>query len=232
MKLITGVEDYIDELLELIYPSNIKCICCEGELENKIDFNICEYCNSKIKFEITSNNLYLDNEHLSDSIRVFAITEYNSTIKKLIYKFKYNSQTYLAREMANIMARFLEDESLLFDAIVPVPLFDAKKRKRGFNQSELLSKYVSEDIKIDYLNNAIVRTKNTAIMHNLTKRERRENVRGAFSVIDSLPLLNKHILLIDDIYTTGATIKECSKIILDAGAKKVTAMTFARSILT
>ena len=231
MKLITESAAYLDEFLELVYPSNIKCICCDGELENKADSSICEYCKSKIKFEPSWSNLHVESEYFRGLVKILTVAEYSSTIRKLIYKFKYNSQTYIARELANIMAAFLEVEKLSFDMVIPVPLFVAKKRKRGFNQAELLAKYLSKQIKTQCANDVVARTKDTATMHRLTKQQRRENVRGVFDVTDPTPILFKNILLVDDIYTTGATIKECSEMLLNAGAEKVTAIAFARSVL-
>ncbi|MCD5410742.1 MAG: ComF family protein [Clostridiales bacterium] len=229
MKLITESLAYLNEFLEMIYPSNIKCVCCEGELENKIAFNICEYCQSKIEFKPVWSSLYIEREYSQNYTEVLTVTEYNKVIRRLIYKFKYNSQTYIAREMASIMANFLEGENLSFDVIIPVPLFVAKKRKRGFNQAELLAKYLGEHIKVRHDINVLGRIKETETMHMLTKEQRRENVKGVFSVEDPTQIPLKNILLVDDIYTTGATIKECSEVLLNAGASKVTAVAFARS---
>jgi len=253
VKVITESLVYLNEFLEMIYPSNIKCICCEGELENKVDFNICGYCRSKIKFAPVWSNLNIENEYSQSYTKVLTVTEYNNAIRRLIYKFKYNSQTYIAREMASIMANFLEKENLSFDVIIPVPLYAAKKRKRGFNQAELLAKYLSKDIKVQYDINVLGRIKETETMHMLTKEQRSENVKGVFSVenstqtpfknrsvilnavervfwaTESTQIEGKHILLVDDIYTTGATIKECSEVLLNAGTSKVTAVAFARS---
>jgi len=130
--------------------------------------------------------------------------------------------------MGAMMANKLKEEDISIDLILPVPLYKPKERERGFNQSALLGKYVAKEVNIPLNIDILTRVKNTKVMHSLNKKERIENVKEAFKVIDNGVVINKNILLIDDIFTTGSTVNICSKLLLSSGAKSVTVLTFAR----
>ena len=113
------------------------------------------------------------------------------------------------------------------DFIIPVPLYSAKLRERGFNQSAELTVQISERFNIPISLNNLYRTRYTLSQTGLSRHERLLNVRAAFSVKNN-PFLKKRVLLIDDVFTTGATVNECSKTLLKAGAQTVRILTLAR----
>lgn len=117
-----------------------------------------------------------------------------------------------------------------YELLIPVPLHPKKLKKRGFNQAAILAKEVSKrhQILLDLF--SLCRNRDSESQTNLTYRERKDNVKDAFSVKLSSKIKGKNILLIDDVYTTGATVNECSKVLLRAGAKKVDVLTLARAI--
>lgn len=116
------------------------------------------------------------------------------------------------------------------DQIVPVPLHAKRHRSRGFNQAELLAGVVGRYHEIP-VRPALVRVKNTLPQFDLPRDKRAENIKGAFRVPDPNMVNNKRVLLLDDIYTTGATISECVKTLRNAGANRVEVLTLSRAIV-
>ena len=116
-----------------------------------------------------------------------------------------------------------------FQAVVPVPLHPKRLRERGFNQALSLARFVSRfhSIPLDRSNLVRVRWTNTQV--GLSERKRKENVKGAFLVKKERYFQNKHLLLVDDVYTSGSTVDECAKVLLNAGARSVQILTLARA---
>ncbi|MBI5683320.1 MAG: ComF family protein [Deltaproteobacteria bacterium] len=156
---------------------------------------------------------------------------YEDVLMDAVHKLKYNGKTSLAKPLGLLMAEklssafSLEPKAFL---IVPVPLHKKRLKERGFNQSLLLAREVAKThhIHLDYLN--FKRIRYTEPQINLKDKDRLKNVKGAFSVKDALIFKGKKILLIDDVYTTGATVTECVKVLKKAGAKTVHVFTLAR----
>ncbi|MBI3754617.1 MAG: ComF family protein [Deltaproteobacteria bacterium] len=145
-----------------------------------------------------------------------------------IHRFKYNGKTSLAKPLGRIMTdEFLANN---YDLIVPVPLHKTRLTERGFNQSLFLAREIAAiyNLPIDYLNLKRIRPTDPQI--NLRGADRIANVRGAFAVEKAAVFKDKKILLIDDVYTTGATVTECSNILKKAGAKAVSILTLARVV--
>ncbi len=227
MKVLETLEKYKDALLELIYPSVTIHHICEGPIPFISDHH-CIKCSLPLRMiedgpicQECKNNFYFFD-------RAISVVKYEGDIKKLIYKFKYSSHTYLARIMGTMMADKLKIEYIEADLIIPVPLHKNKEKERGFNQAALLGKYIAKETDILLNTDTLVRVKNTKVMHNLNKKERQENVKDAFKVIDKRVIKKKNIILVDDIFTTGATVNTCSRLLIESGAKSVTVLTFAR----
>jgi ComF family protein len=116
------------------------------------------------------------------------------------------------------------------DLIIPVPLHPRRLRWRGFNQSLLLAKQVSRKYDVPMDPFVLYRKRETAPQTQLAENERRKNVRGAFATDPEKSLKGKSLLLIDDVYTSGATVNECSRVLLHDGAKDVYVLTLARTV--
>ncbi len=165
--------------------------------------------------------------------RNLSVCLYEKPLKKAIYAFKYSDKTYLARIFALMMAeklRSLPREDQAFDRILSVPLHKKRLRRRGYNQADLLAKYLSTELKIPYDPGALIRIKETRTMNQLSKSQRSPNVRDAFSLSKSFPKTEK-ILLIDDIYTTGATAKAIAACLKSHGTGHITMLSIARVML-
>jgi competence protein ComFC len=140
---------------------------------------------------------------------------------KVIHHFKYRRKARLAQLLGRAMAGMIKADHLLSqaDVIVPIPLFWWKKLRRGYNQSDILAKIISSETDIGQ-QALLKRIKNTRTQTRLTDEARRKNVLNAFAVYDG-DISNKKVLLIDDVLTTGATMKECARILKEHGAAAV-----------
>jgi len=155
---------------------------------------------------------------------------YEGSLRSLIHLFKYSGMKPLARPLAAYLERAIPlDEH--FDAVVPVPLFWRKQWSRGFNQAELLARYVAKHRGIPVWN-ALRRKRATATQAGLANAGRRRNVAGAFVVRQTArtnpKLAGKKILLIDDVMTTGATASACATALKRGGATSISLLTLAR----
>ncbi|MDE7463948.1 MAG: ComF family protein, partial [Clostridiales bacterium] len=148
---------------------------------------------------------------------------YNSHVKDTVRRLKYGSAAYLARHIAEFMLDTLFATDWTFDCFTFVPMFARKQKKRGYNQAELLAKAVSERTTTPCLS-LLEKTINTPNQARLNREARMQNIAGSFRAVTRPP---EHVVLIDDVMTTGTTLSECAKILKKAGAKIVYALTFA-----
>ncbi len=243
MKTPKILQEYTNAFLDLIYPSKTICYMCSGTLREDAKYSLCYNCYTELPFipdhhcvkcsgplrmiedgpicqQCTNSYHYFD--------RAISLVKYEKEVKTLIYKFKYSDHTYLARTMGTMMADKLKHEGIKVDLIIPVPLYKGKEKERGFNQASLIGKYIAKEINVLLNINTLYRVKNTKAMHNLSKRERLENIENAFKILNKELVADKDILLIDDIFTTGSTVNACSKELISCGAKSVTVLTFAK----
>jgi ComF family protein len=228
------------ELLEFILPEKNTCLVC-GRKEKYIKEDwICISCEAELKTikgilcKKCSKPMDNDSEICNECIhvpkffdRAVAPFSYEGKIKMLIRDFKYNNKSYLYKLFGNKMCVFLNEiEKNKFDAVIPVPIHKSKLSTRGYNQSELLASYIASNFGLPMVK-LIIRNKITKPQNKLSNSERMDNVKGAFK-ISNIELKLKNILLVDDIYTTGATLNECSKLLKNKGAEKIVCLTIGR----
>ncbi|MGZ3512977.1 MAG: ComF family protein [Thermodesulfobacteriota bacterium] len=161
-----------------------------------------------------------------------ALGAYEGSLQEAIHRWKYEGKTYLtpffAQWMAEGLSRYWESDS--FDLLIPVPLHPQRLRERGFNQALLLVKEISFRTGIPYGKTVLQKKRPTIPQVTLSGMERERGLRGAFHVTGGEGLLGKSVLLVDDVYTTGATVNECSKVLRRGGAKRVDVLTLAHAI--
>lgn len=155
-----------------------------------------------------------------------SVAIYEGVMRECIHLLKYDGKTGLSKPLGRMMVTLIKDEGIEGDMIIPVPLHPRKRRERGFNQAELLSHEISKGINIPVDTKKLIKKKDTPSQTDLTRLERIKNVKGSFCVRGGFK--GKRILLIDDVFTTGATINECSKVLLEAGAEDVYVITLGR----
>ena len=153
---------------------------------------------------------------------------FEGPLREAIHIFKYRPLRSLGEPLARWMAGQVR-MTVPLDMAMPVPLHKKRLRHRGFNQALLLAHGVSERFAMPLNYDNLMRVRYTRPQVELSGRERAENVRGAFNLIRPAEVRDKRILLIDDVFTTGATMNECAKVLKDAGAASVTVLTLART---
>jgi ComF family protein len=171
--------------------------------------------------------------------RAVAYAVYEDELREMVHLLKYERMAVVAKPLGRLLARAIEmleaeaDRDLL---VVAVPLFPSKERERGYNQAVLMSDAALAELKksrpewrLQAAHGVIRRVKDTRSQFELTPRGRRRNLQGAFAVADGSVLAGREVLLVDDIYTTGATARACSRVLRRAGASKVWVATASRA---
>jgi len=210
-------------LLELFFPKF--CFGCQKEGNY-----LCPDCKSTL--EISSSHKIYSSQNLKDLY--FALNYQSPLIKNLIQKFKYEP---FVKELSPTLSSLIIEHLQLLDnkpsfkdfTIIPVPLEKRKLKGRGFNQAEEISKELSSFLAIPLIPNCLIKTKETIPQVELTKEERKENIKGVFSIKNGELVKNKKILLVDDVYTTGSTMEEAARVLREAGAKEIIGIVIARA---
>jgi ComF family protein len=157
----------------------------------------------------------------------FSFGEYDGELRRLVHLLKYDGVRGLAQPLSRLLATALP-RSESFDAIVPMPLHWVRRWQRGFNQADLLARGLSRPLGVPVIR-ALARARATAPQAGLTRAQRRANVAGSFRVRDRAAVAGRHVLLVDDVMTTGATLSAAAAVLKRAGAHRVTAVTVARA---
>lgn len=236
MKTLKKIWNWI---LEIFFPSNLKCIFCGRDIPDpKICY--CDECEEKLHFESDKRCKLCDDILHGDSIvcdnckshrkafdRAISVYPYIDMVKKVILKFKDSNAKYLAPHMAQLMNDRLKQTDIEFDIIIPMPLSKKSFSKRKFNQAQMLAEELSKLCNLPVETKCFEKVKETKHQKELGFFDRQKNLHHAFKVTDKTKILNKSILLVDDVMTTGATANECAKE-LKKFANKVFVITFAR----
>ena len=165
-----------------------------------------------------------------------SIFVYKGLVRKAITKLKYRFVSDLAQDLVELFLSFCGEDKTFSRicqnkgvVLVPIPLHQERERWRGFNQAELLSKMIAENLGIGFLPDLLIRAKNTRPQTKLNEKERQKNIKDAFQIsLNSSIAQSLNILLFDDVWTTGATLKEAGKVLKKGGAGKVWGLTLAR----
>lgn len=167
-----------------------------------------------------------------------AYGSYDGGLRELIHLLKYDQ----VRPAGNVLGRMLAETIGALEpalpagslAVIPVPLHKRKQAQRGFNQSEFIAgaalKCLVRRDRFEIMTGALQRTRETGSQIGLTRHQRRENLRGAFAVSDPTAIAGRNILLVDDVFTTGTTASECSRVLRRSGAAHVWVVTVARTL--
>lgn len=161
--------------------------------------------------------------------RAWSLYPYASPLREAVHLFKYNKKVSLANALGALMDRGLI-ESIQVDVIIPVPLSLTRLKAREYNQSLLLADRVSQARNIPLSYDNLVRIRETAPQTELSRAVRLKNLRRAFAVRRPQDMTGKHVLVIDDVFTTGTTVNECAKALRKAGASEVYVCTLARTV--
>ena len=238
------------ELLDVFFPPGLYCTCCGKITDDTRTYGLCNDCMRDIKWvsgrtcakcgKVMSETdpgevcFYCrSNEHSFD--KGYACAEYGEYEKTLLYELKYASRGDIGKAMGEIVYDRMAAEfgeaglALSYDMVLPVPLYIIRKKRRGFNQAELIAEEFAERSGIRMENKLLIRSKETVAMKGLGPAERRANIQGAFTLREGAEeiLQGARILMLDDIFTTGATLDEAALVLKNAGASRVDFCVFA-----
>ena len=161
-----------------------------------------------------------------------AVSRYRSAgiVRELVHRFKYDRCLYLSLPLVDWLDETLDDERIRaqpFDGLVPVPLHAARMREREFNQAEVLARLLAKRRGVRVIP-ALRRIRYTTTQTRLDREERMQNLRNAFRVRHSRGMSGSHLILVDDVFTTGSTVDECARVLKKSGAATVRVITVAR----
>ena len=213
-----------EKISNLLYPP--VCGIC-GKITPK---GICIKCNVELKKQAEVNILQKEEIEEKNFEELMYIFKYEGQVRKLILDYKFNEKSYMYKTFVNFL---LNDKKIFenikkYDKIIPVPISKKRYKERGYNQSLLIAREIAKNEKVKLRNNVISKVKNNNTQSKLNKEERAENVKNVYKITNNKEIIDKNILLIDDIFTTGATLNECSKMLKQASAKKVDVLTIAK----
>lgn len=229
------LQDYLRPVYHLLFPN--VCNGCGNELLSN-EQTICIACLSfmpKTRFHLTVNNpleeKFFGRLTIENATSMYYFNK-GGAIQHLLHELKYKKKQEIGSLLGTQFARQIEGIKWLqdIDLVIPIPLSKQKQKTRGFNQSECIAKSMA-----DYLNKpidtiSVIRKKHTASQTNKSRIERLANVKDAFIIPHPAAILNKHILLLDDVITTGATLEACAEAILKVSGTKVSLVTLAYAV--
>lgn len=221
---MTNLRKLYKYLLDILFP--LVCIDCRAHIENDANGPICGYCFQGIAIGRSHRLL-------------FAIGNYNDeTLRKLIHALKYERVRTVEKVLSGLIKKYLENlipKALGDEAnsiFVPIPLHAKKARQRGFNQAEIIANLLNEHTKIPVRTDIIKRVKNTKPQIHLSDyKEREKNVENSFALVNTgeETFKNKNIIIVDDVYTSGATITEATRVLRKLKPKSIKALVIARA---
>ena len=197
-------------LIALIYP--VHCPICSKIIG--VNESFCNECeNELIK--------YTGDFIIPKAEKFISAFEYNNKIAPAVFIMKDGISGNAPYAFGKAISECIKQENMNIDFIIPVPMFRENLKKRGFNQAELIAKEVGFLLNISVFNYLIKKNRKTPAQKNLTKIQRQNNLKNAFSVTDKTAVKNKNILIIDDVCTTGSTLSEITNLLIDSGASEV-----------
>ncbi|HOT77427.1 MAG TPA: ComF family protein [Candidatus Wallbacteria bacterium] len=223
--------DAASVLADLVFP--VSCAACDKIISRKC-FQVCDKCLESI-FYINGSAAF-DDIVCPEICGFYSLGFYEGTLKKLIAAFKYNKKKKLAAFFVNEAVRrsggnFLPGPVSGFDVLIPVPIHESKLKERGFNQSELLACEISKVCGIEVCHDAVFRKKETLEQNKLNYDERFNNLLGAFEINYKkvYQIKRKNVIIVDDIITTGATVKSLAALLKAHGAANIFVISVART---
>jgi ComF family protein len=226
---------YFEELLTLVFPEI--CNAC-GKPLYKHEQLFCNYC--KVKLPYTQFHLQNDNpiEKIFwgrvpiEKAGAYLYFHKGNRVQQLMHRFKYKGKKEIGEFIGTLYGHDLQRNNYFenADMIIPVPLHPNKQKKRGYNQSEHFAIGLSKSLNIPFESNLLIRAHASSTQTKKNRFERWQNVETIFKVTNEQALENKHVILVDDVITTGATVEACTFTLLKANNCKVSFLALACTI--
>ena len=222
----------LDSLLDFVYPP--LCVSCGKLLESGRD-HVCTECWSSIRRVETLPELFSETRGklvasgMIDELASLYVFEKEGILQKIVHSLKYSGVQAVGIELGGFLGQMLMERGISANVLVPVPLHKRKLRERGYNQSELIARGISQTTGIPIRTDLVRRSKYTQTQTALSLEERQKNMEDAF--VFGFPMSfnvgGKTIIVVDDIVTTGSTIESCAEILKRAGAREIIAASAA-----
>lgn len=211
--MMDTVRRSLGALLDLIYPP-----CCAGC--GRVDHELCAGCTALLTH---THNLVFIPPPTGLTLCV-ALGLHRGILRRLVTTLKYDARPALASPLGSCLAEACHKLDWQIDCVVPVPLHTSRLRQRGYNQSEVIAQAMAARTEHPVCTTALRRVRATTAQVGLTGEERRRNLAGAFLAAPE-QVAGQHILLIDDVFTTGSTLQACAEALFEAGAHHVSSLT-------
>ena len=242
-QMLHVLRELYETAIVFLYPA--RCRVCETSLEVTSVPYICNNCWHDIQFleppwcDIcgTPNMNGLCNDCAISPPRygkLRSIAVYQTTLRQAIHLFKFEKKKVFTQHLIHLMNAHSPTDCVIeeYDFILPVPIHKKRLHARGFNQSTLLAEGIAQAKGVPVLTDVLIRHRHTAAQTSLQRKARQQNVIGAFGIQHSDVLRNKRLLIVDDIFTTGATIREVVNELWRAHPAEVDVLTLARTLRT
>ena len=223
-----------ESILHVVFPH--VCDGCGSDLLN-IESRLCIRCLASLpetKFEIHPNNPvekdFWGRLSIANASAHLYFTK-ESLVQHLMHQLKYRGNKELGLQLGRLMGNALKKAGRFneIDALVPLPLFPSKEKRRGYNQATILCEGIAEVLNLPVLNHVITRPQHTETQTKKGRIERWKNIEGKFELTDPSKIQNKHVLLVDDVITTGATLESCGNELLKAENVKLSIATLCKA---
>ena len=225
MRLSSLYERFIAPIL---FPQKNVCPLCQRHLESGCI--LCSPCEHGLARQLLpENDAIFRMPPLRYCLSVYA---YKAEARQMVHKLKYHSAASLAQPLGEAMCLRLIHQRALYkriDLVIPVPLHPSRQEERGYNQAELLAKALCETCRMPLRTEVLVRAKKTDSQVSRTRAQRMEAMRHVFAVTDVSAVKDRCILLVDDVFTTGATALSCADALYAAGAREVAVITVCKA---
>ncbi len=246
-KIVAGVLRGFRRVLDFVFPQN--CISCDGKIQ---EYFLCASCRDDIGFirqpycfqcgvPADLSYAYPHEEFVCGVCRqspyqfdqARSMGFYDTVLRTTIHHFKYRRQMGVLPEMDRLLEKYFEENSGFCQdfTVSPVPLHFNKMKERGFDQAFLIARQVARILKLPLEGGLLRRVKATNPQATMTRVERAHNIKGAFEINHPDLVVKKNILLVDDVFTTGATVDEAAKMLKKNGAGKVYVFTLGRVVV-
>jgi len=219
---------------EIPRASNVLCTRCWEKLQEEFCAEACPTCGLPVgDYEVIKGRCHRCRGRRPVVSSLAGPGRYNGALRELILQFKYRRRPALAEFLGSLLASFMlgKGHTQEIDVIIPIPLHWRRRLSRGYNQSEILARAVAAELKRQGLcipvSDSMARIRNTRPQVTLPPSDRCENLRGAFELRPGTDVRGLHVCLIDDVTTTGSTLKEAARVLKDCGARKVSAVVMA-----
>ncbi len=232
MQVASILKNVVEKLMYVAFPQ--PCVCCNHILANN-EYILCTFCKNELP--LTDYHLNDANElkkrfygrvNLKYALAYLKLTK-KGTVQNIIHHLKYEGAKEIGKAMGEWYACLLASDGLVqeFDLILPVPLHSSRQKKRGYNQSDYFAQGLSEVMNLPWSNSLIARVQANQSQTTKNRYARWKNVEDIFSVIDKNAIVGKHILLVDDVITTGSTIEACATTLEDKGISSISVAAIA-----